>query len=163
MTPVGKTGDRGTCRATAFFRSVPLRRDPDQTAEVIMSEFLERTQLNPVTNLLFDSLEKGDVDTYIGAHAENCYGAVGNAEPVHSREDIRGALEQMYTVVSKITHHVVNEWVSGHDTVVEAKAEYERRDGKTVTLPSVTIYTLGEGNLITSVRIYVDYAPLFAA
>jgi hypothetical protein len=123
---------------------------------------LERAELAPVTKLLFDALENGDIDTYVNAHAKDCLCVVGNMEPVVNRENIKSVSEQMFALVNKITHHVLNEWVIGSDRIVEARAIYERRDGKVINLPSVTIYTLNDQGLISFIRIYADYTPLFA-
>lgn len=54
-------------------------------------------------------LESGDLDTYLNAHGENCRGVLGNMAPVTNRDGIRIVSEQLYAVVKKVTHHVVNE------------------------------------------------------
>jgi hypothetical protein len=115
-----------------------------------------------MTKLLFDTLENGDLDSYVSAHDKNCRGVVGNMEPVANRESIRNVAQQMFSTVKKITHHIFNEWVIDSDTIVEARAIYERHDGKVISLPSTTIYTLNDQGLISFIRIYADFTPLFA-
>ena len=44
---------------------------------------------------------------------------------------------------------------------MEAEVTYTRKDGGTVTVPVVTIYREGDGD-IADYRIFIDLAPLFA-
>jgi hypothetical protein len=46
-------------------------------------------------------------------------------------------------------------------TFLEANVEYRRKDGKTVTVPAVTVLERS-GDLVKSLRIYVDVAPVYA-
>lgn len=48
------------------------------------------------------------------------------------------------------------------DTIVEARATYERIDGKIIGLPSTTSYTVNDQGLISFMRVYADLMPLFA-
>jgi ketosteroid isomerase-like protein len=50
--------------------------------------------------------------------------------------------------------------VPGH-VVVEGTVRYVRHDGREVTLPFVNVLAL-DGDRISSYRVYVDGAPLFA-
>ena len=46
-------------------------------------------------------------------------------------------------------------------TFLEAKVDYLRKDGKTVTIPVVTVLERN-GDLVKSLRIYFDVAPVYA-
>jgi hypothetical protein len=46
-------------------------------------------------------------------------------------------------------------------TFPEANVEYLRKDGKTVTIPAVTVLERN-GDLVKSLRIYFDVAPVYA-
>ena len=47
------------------------------------------------------------------------------------------------------------------DGFLEANVEYLRKDGKTVTIPAVTVLERN-GDLVKSLRIYFDVAPVYA-
>ena len=46
-------------------------------------------------------------------------------------------------------------------TVMEAKIDYTRKDGNIVTVPAVTVLER-QGELVKSLRIYMDVAPVYA-
>ena len=46
-------------------------------------------------------------------------------------------------------------------TFLEAKVDYLRKDGKKVTVPVVTVLER-KGELVRSLRIYFDIAPVYA-
>ena len=48
-----------------------------------------------------------------------------------------------------------------HSSSRQANVEYLRKDGKTVTIPAVTVLERSD-NLVKSLRIYFDVAPVYA-
>ena len=46
-------------------------------------------------------------------------------------------------------------------TFLEAKVDYRRKDGRQVTVPVVTVLER-KGELVSSLRIYFDVAPVYA-
>ena len=46
-------------------------------------------------------------------------------------------------------------------TFLEAKVDYRRKDGQQVTVPVVTVLER-KGELVSSLRIYFDVAPVYA-
>lgn len=46
-------------------------------------------------------------------------------------------------------------------TFIEAKVSYRRKDGRQVTVPVVSVLERKD-NLVSSLRIYLDVAPVYA-
>ena len=56
---------------------------------------------------------------------------------------------------------MVNVAESNGLTFLEANVEYLRKDGRSVTIPAVTVLERN-GDLVKSLRIYFDVAPVYA-
>jgi ketosteroid isomerase-like protein len=123
---------------------------------------IDRADLSPVTQRLFNSLDAGDIDGFIALLDENCTASFGNIGPVPGAGAVKGGLEQLFAVLNGMSHEVLNEWVTGPDTIVELRVTYNRKDGKTFVLPATTIWTVNAKGLISSYRIYIDQSPLNA-
>jgi hypothetical protein len=67
-----------------------------------------------------------------------------------------------FTTIGGLRHQVVNEWVTGEDTVVELKVAYDRLDGRSVSVPAVSIWHVDGDGLIDHYRIFIDLAPVYA-
>ena len=65
-----------------------------------------------------------------------------------------------FSTIDGIKHHMVNVVESNGLTFLEANVEYQRKDGKTVTIPAVTVLERN-GDLVKSLRIYFDVAPVY--
>jgi hypothetical protein len=87
----------------------------------------------------------------------------GNAPPLHGRDACHGTWAGFCELVDGVHHEVVNQWdVEDDTTVAETEVTYTRKDGRAVTVPVVTVYRVGSDDLITSYRVFLDLAPVFA-
>jgi ketosteroid isomerase-like protein len=86
----------------------------------------------------------------------------GNNEPITGPDAIEAGVKEFYSTIKGLRHTVVNEWVSGADTVVELSVDYDRLDGRTVTIPVVSIWRVDESGLIDDYRVFFDLAPVYA-
>jgi len=74
---------------------------------------------------------------------------------------VRAAVAAFFAQVRSLAHTPDHVWtVPGH-VVVEGTVRYVRHDGREVTLPFVNVLEL-DGDRISSYRVYVDGASLFA-
>jgi len=63
----------------------------------------------------------------------------------------------------KVLHHrVANEWHDGPDTIVEADVTYDRLDGKSVTIPVVSIWHVTRDGSLDAYRVFFDVAPIYS-
>jgi uncharacterized protein (TIGR02246 family) len=115
-----------------------------------------------VINQVFTLVDQRDADGFAALFAPDGRFTFGNAEPVLGRPAIAEGVTAFFASIRSVRHRIVNHWEVGADTVVELTVDYHRLDGKTVTVPAVSIWTREGGDLITDYRIFVDLAPLFA-
>jgi ketosteroid isomerase-like protein len=111
---------------------------------------------------LFAALDRGDIDAYLEYLAPDAVLRFGNAEPIGGRRAIKDSLREFYKVFKSVRHEPVETWRGADGAAVEADVSYERRDGREVRVPAVTICRFDEQGLVNDYRIFVDLAPLFA-
>ena len=86
----------------------------------------------------------------------------GNSEPMTGPAAIEAGVRGFFGTIKTLRHAVVKEWVVGADSITELFVEYDRLDGRTVSIPVVTIWHLDESGLIDDYRVYFDLEPVFA-
>lgn len=112
---------------------------------------------------VFEIVDSSDAALFATLFAEDGRIIFGNAEPIVGRAAIEAGVGEFFTTIKALHHRVVNEWVSGRDTVVELEVTYDRLDGKSVSVPVVSIWTVDDQGLIAHYRIFFDLTPVYAA
>ncbi len=92
-----------------------------------------------------------------------------NAEPIAGRAAIGEAIALFFSSFNTLRHEGKAAWLVKKTLIVEAVVTYRRHDGKTVTIPAVTIFSLAgisadrpDCPVADGCRIYVDLTPLYA-
>jgi len=88
----------------------------------------------------------------------------GNNPPAIGHAAIREVLDNLRQALGGMRHEWCNRWtVDGGSLVLEARVHYFTRGGSEVVLPCVTLIDRDAAGLVSSLRILIDAAPLFAA
>jgi ketosteroid isomerase-like protein len=111
---------------------------------------------------LFAVVDTKDTGAFGAFLAEEARLTFGNAEPLVGREAIVGGIGAFFSTIDGLRHRVVNHWNAGADTIAETEVTYQRPDGKSVTVPAVSIWRTRADGLIDDYRIFVDLAPVYA-
>lgn len=111
---------------------------------------------------MFADIDRMDATAWASYLAPDAVMRFGNADPVYGRDNCRDALAGFYTQIAGLRHDIVEQWEHGPATIVEANVTYTRLDGGEVTVPVVTIYRVGDQDLIADYRVYIDLTPVFA-
>lgn len=110
---------------------------------------------------LLAAVDAKDADRFVAFLTDDAGFVYANAPAVVGREAVRAAVDAFFAQVRSLAHTASHVWtVPGH-VVVEGTVRYVRHDGREVTLPFVNVLAL-DGDRISSYRVYVDGAPLFA-
>jgi uncharacterized protein (TIGR02246 family) len=124
----------------------------------------------PWANAIYaDGVDKRDAAAFANAFIDDAWLQFGNNEPIVGKDNIREAIAQFFTVMSKVQHESVNTVYQDGMLFLEARVTYTMHDGKTtVTVPACSVFVLaasasGGAPLAEKCRIYVDLTPLFAA
>ncbi len=85
-----------------------------------------------------------------------------NNSPLQGKAAIRQFLSDYWRAFESLEHDLLNIYGSDLSFVLEALNDYERNDGKTVTLRAVAFTDRNHQGLVTSIRFYSDTTALFA-
>ncbi|ARV59174.1 hypothetical protein BZZ01_11510 [Nostocales cyanobacterium HT-58-2] len=128
---------------------------------------LRVNQLSPKTYEWYlaylQAIDTKNVEVYGTFLADDCVMQSNNNSPVQGKADILQSLSYYWTTFDSLTHDLLNIYGSDSSFVLEALNHYKRNDGKVITIPAVAITDRNEAGLVTSIRLYTDTTPLFAA
>lgn len=112
----------------------------------------------------YASIDALDLDRVVAGFAPDGEVVFGNNPAAVGREAIAGALGGFWASIGSMRHERRNLWAIGSDThVLEAICHYGTKGGAPVPLPVTTVIESSSEGLVTSLRVYIDMAPLFAA
>jgi ketosteroid isomerase-like protein len=85
----------------------------------------------------------------------------GNMPALVGRAAVEKGTADFFKAIRGLRHEFVKTWEKDDTAVLEFRATYFRHDGKTVTIPAVTIFRL-QGNRVKDGRVFYDPTPIFA-
>lgn len=85
----------------------------------------------------------------------------GSGPEVAGHAAIRAAVDGFFTSIAGIRHSLSRLLVDEGVIVCEGEVHYERHDGRSLSLPFANVLGISDG-LVSSYRIYIDSAPLYA-
>lgn len=111
---------------------------------------------------VFDAGEAMDVQRFAARFTEDTLYQFGNEPVVRGRQGIIEApsIAAFNRTVRSIRHDVKKTWELGDTLIVEMEVTYVRLDGKSFTLPACDVIDF-EGDLIKSMKIFMDISPMF--
>ncbi|GAA0948881.1 hypothetical protein GCM10009554_46980 [Kribbella koreensis] len=115
----------------------------------------------PTAESVFALVDKQDVQGIGALLAPRARFAIGNREPADGRDEIVATQGIFFTLVQGLRHELLREWAVDDTTIAETSVTYTRLDGRDVTVPAVSIWTVDEAGLITDFRVFIDQSPVF--
>ncbi|MEJ2865222.1 nuclear transport factor 2 family protein [Actinomycetospora flava] len=105
------------------------------------------------------------LEPFVARHADDAVVIFGNQPPTVGIAAIRDAFEGFWAMIGGMRHEVHNRWDEndGNTAVLEVTTHYTTTGGAHVPLPCVSILDRNAEGKVTSLRIHIDLAPLFAA
>lgn len=116
----------------------------------------------PSTRDLFATVDTMDVPAIATLFAEGSRVVFGNGQPLVGLDEIRAGITAFYKTIAAVRHRIVNEWNIGDDAIVEFEVTYDRKDGRQVAIPCVTIFHTDADGKIDDYRVFFDVAPIYA-
>ena len=110
---------------------------------------------------LYSSIDAMRLEEFAAGLAPDVEVVVGNNPPMRGREAVKEGIGHFWSSIGGLKHNFVNVAEANGLTFLEAKVDYLRKDGKQVTVPVVTVLER-KGELVRSLRIYFDIAPVYA-
>jgi ketosteroid isomerase-like protein len=120
-----------------------------------------RTDAPPWLTQYYADVDAQRMDAFLAHHAPGARVVFANHPPAVGHEAIRGAIGGLWGSIAGLSHRPIHIWQEGATTLLEAAVTYIRKDGKTVTVPCVSIFET-QGGKVTDLRVHIDLAPVFA-
>lgn len=109
----------------------------------------------------YADIEAMRLDAFADALAPDAEVTVGNNPTMKGRQASKEGIGYFFSSIAGIKHHVLKVIEDQGLTVLEQRVDYLRKDGGKVTVPVVTVMERKDG-LVSSLRIYLDVAPVYA-
>lgn len=105
------------------------------------------------------------LEPFVARHAEDAVVLFGNNPPAVGRAAIGEAIGGFWTMIGGLRHEVHNRWDvnDGASCVLEVTTHYTTHGGAAVPIRCVSLLDRDADGLVTSLRVHLDLAPLFAA
>ncbi len=112
----------------------------------------------------YEAADGLDMDAMMAQHTEDSTASVGNNPTLHGKDAIRAGIAQLWGLLRAMRHTFVRTWEvdGGAVGLVDARVTYVLQNGRSVTVPVMTILTR-RGGLVSDLRFCIDMAPVFAA
>jgi SnoaL-like domain len=109
----------------------------------------------------YASIDAMRLDEFAAGLTQDAEVVVGNNPAMKGRQAAKEGIAYFWSTIQGLKHHFVNVAESQGLTFLELKVDYLRKDGRQVTIPVVTVLER-KGELVKSLRIYFDVAPVYA-
>jgi ketosteroid isomerase-like protein len=102
------------------------------------------------------------LDAFVERHSEDAVVTFANNPPAVGKEAIRAAIGGFWSMIGGLRHERRNLWFVGDTAILEAVTHYTTKGGAAVPLPVVSLLERNADGKVSSLRFYIDLAPLFA-
>lgn len=102
-----------------------------------------------------------NLDGFASILADDVSFQMGNNPKVTGKEEILKNVAAFWSSIHSMNHNFINVFSVEKTIILEAHIDYEKKDGKIITIPCITIIDRNENGLATSNRVFIDMSPLF--
>jgi hypothetical protein len=110
---------------------------------------------------LYANVDAMRLDAFVAGLTQDVEVVVGNNPAMNGRQAVKEGIGYFWSTIQGLKHNFVNVVEGQGLTFLEVKVDYLRKDGRQVTIPVVTVLER-DGELVKSLRIYFDVAPVYA-
>jgi len=118
----------------------------------------DKTQL--VQNL-FTAIDSKNADDFVSYLTEDASFAMGDAEPVVGKENIREAVGGFFQSIKSLSHEVGDVLETDNKVITPGVVTYTRHDDSKLSVKYCNIFTFVEGK-IKGYDVFVDISKLYA-
>jgi hypothetical protein len=117
--------------------------------------------MKPWYSDMYANVDAMRLDEFVAGLTPDVEVVVGNNPPMKGRQAVKEGIGHFWSTIAGLKHRFVNVVEGQGMTFLEAKVDYRRKDGREITVPAVTVLERN-GDLVKSLRIYLDVAPVYA-
>ena len=109
-----------------------------------------------------NAIDKRDIESYANYLSDDCSMRINNDLPVSGKDHIIKHLTSLWTLYKEDTHDLLNIYGTDSSFSSEIINHFILEDGKEILINAVACVDRNEEGLLTSVRLYSDFSPLFS-
>jgi hypothetical protein len=109
---------------------------------------------------MYRAIDAMAMDGFLAGLTDDVDLTFGNHPSLKGKAAVQQGIGAFWKSIRGLTHHFINVVESGAHSALEARIDYVRVDGHVVTIPCVTML-MREGELVRSLRIYIDIGPVY--
>ncbi len=109
----------------------------------------------------YDAVEAMDLEAFKQLHSQTARVTFANFPAAEGPDQIAGAIGRFWSTIGGLKHNFINRWDNPDESILEVAVDYTRKDGRSVTLPCVSILK-PEGDKVGELRVFIDVAPIYA-
>jgi ketosteroid isomerase-like protein len=102
------------------------------------------------------------LDEYVEHHTDDAVVTFANMPSSVGKDQIREAIGGFWSTIGGLRHEIHHRLDDGDRTIIQATCHYTTKGGAPVPIPVASALTR-EGDKVSSLTVYIDLAPLFAA
>jgi hypothetical protein len=104
------------------------------------------------------------LEAFVERHSDDAAVVFGNNPPAVGKEAIGAAIGGFWSMIGGLRHERRNLWFvnDGATAVLEVVTHYTTKGGAAVPIPCVSLLDRNTDGKVTSLRVHIDLAPLFA-
>jgi hypothetical protein len=111
---------------------------------------------------VFSSVDAMDPAAFVAFFTPDGRLTFANDAPMTGHAAMADGLTAFYGTIGALHHKITNAWTVGPDTIIETAVTYDRLDGRSVTVPVVTIWHTTGAGLIDDYRVFFNLDPVYA-
>jgi ketosteroid isomerase-like protein len=109
----------------------------------------------------FAEVDRMSPDGLVAWYTDDGRFRFGNNPAVQGKAAVADVLRGFYGSITSMSHARTGCWVDGESGVREAEVTFGLPDGRTITIPAVSVLRTRDGK-VDDFRMVMDAAPLFA-
>ena len=109
----------------------------------------------------FRAVDRKDIDGFIDMLTDDHKFVFGTRPPVVGKDEARTVVLHFWSLIGRLRHNIRRVTEAGELIFVEADVDYERLDGKVVTVPCCDVIRT-RGYKLCEQRAYLDQSPVWA-
>lgn len=110
---------------------------------------------------VYEDVDRMNARAFAANFAKDGTMTFGNMPALVGRAAVEQGTVEFFKTIKGLRHEFVRTWEQTDTAVLEFRATYDRHDGKSVTIPAVTIFRL-QGERIRDGRVFYDPSPIYA-
>jgi len=109
-----------------------------------------------------NTIDNRDINSYGKYLSDDCTMQINNNPLINGKDQIINHLISLWASYKEDAHDLLNIYGTDSSISSEIVNHFTLRDGKEITINAVACTDRNEEGILTSVRLYADFSPLFS-